>query len=327
MTRARRPPLEPVASQSKAAKVKPWPSVWVWKGKLRSLLISATAVSLVGTFPTIAKAGSDDERPTGPPLKSRPLTTEGPMRSSTRSENSPSSRPETAPNNGRPRGYGTPEQHGFSPVVPTPLVVPPSPEAGRYLHDGFYLHMALGFGSLIAKVSGESAQVREATIRSVASGLDAGVGGTPWPGVVLGARVTMQTGSVVTVDAGGASREWNANLRLAGLELMMDYYPWPTDGVHVLGALGGAMLSLQPTSFADSDHDAFLMPGILATLGVGWQGWIARQWSLGGLLSFEMGSFRGADQKFTYGKQVSEQLQGLSANSYTVLLSVESTFH
>lgn len=223
--------------------------------------------------------------------------------------------------------YGTPTQHGYAPVVAPALVVPPEPEARRHLHDGFYLHMSIGFGSLRSTLNGTGARTSSAEFNSVAAQLEVSAGGTPWPGVVLGGRLATITSTAVNVRTNQGKFRQDASFNQVTLQGMTDIYPWPTDGFHLLGALGIGSLSLQPSSLAETYRKPFNLGGAVATVGIGWQGWIARQWSMGGLFTMDGGWYPESSQTFVYGAAPDEKLDKLSGRSFSVIMSFEATLH
>ncbi|HQB46098.1 MAG TPA: hypothetical protein PLV85_20970, partial [Polyangiaceae bacterium] len=84
-------------------------------------------------------------------------------------------------------GYGTPAQYGYPSPPPAPPVPPAQPPTGVYLHDGFYLRMALGLGLHNITVAPHPGDTIHASTQNLL--FDVGVGGTPMDGFAIGGRI------------------------------------------------------------------------------------------------------------------------------------------
>jgi len=125
-----------------------------------------------------------------------------------------------------------------------------------------------------------------ATFEIQAGGLiiDLGVGGTPVDGFVIGGRLVGMTGTDPSVKVGDDERDTGGDVTFSKAELFTDVYPWPDEGVHFLGAVGPAAIGYNHESM-DSGESHTTMGGFGVTLGAGWEGWVGKEWSIGGMLS------------------------------------------
>ena len=169
-------------------------------------------------------------------------------------------------------------------------------ETGVREHDGFYLRMGIGVGRLGASFNSErSTQLAGSAEGSFANGAFASelaFGGTPAPGLVIGGTINLSaTGDVTTQDltVNGAPVP-EITYRQASLLFLgpfIDYYIDAHLGWHVQGALGIAGLTLveEDRSVARPRVKSRMETGGLGfAIGAGWEGWVAKQWSMGVLL-------------------------------------------
>ncbi len=168
----------------------------------------------------------------------------------------------------------------YPPARPV-MVEPPKEEPGRHLHDGFYLRMALGGGALAATYESSTAAGAEAEVGGGGVGIDLWLGGTPWPGLVIGGAITGNSAANPRVEtSAGSSSADKTNLSATMLGLFVDGFPDPEGGLHI-----GGMLGLATLTYTDKDNDEERRHGGGgAALWVGYAGWIGSDWSLGGML-------------------------------------------
>ncbi len=169
-----------------------------------------------------------------------------------------------------------------------------APDRGAHRHDGFYLRAASGFGAYDERANSQTADVYQGRLRIRSRGFavasEFAMGGTPFEGLVIGGGVysmTVYTSSVTfnketapAEDVGVESRDFSV------VGVFVDRYFVPTLGVHVQGALGIAQqlgLTVNSDPFDSDDYNP-VGPGIM--LGLGYEMWIAEQWSLGVLARF-----------------------------------------
>jgi hypothetical protein len=146
-------------------------------------------------------------------------------------------------------------------------------------HDGFYTRFAVGFASQSTSLDdGVPAPNLEATGGALV--INALVGGAPAPGVIIGGSLALDTLASTTFESGDYAAKTGMNLISIGP--FIDGYPNSRGGFHLGGTVGPAFARLNNnTGFAGSKSNGV---GLAAWLGYDW--WVADQWSVGGLLRF-----------------------------------------
>ncbi len=166
----------------------------------------------------------------------------------------------------------------------------PNAPANARKHDGGYLHFAFGPSWLRGKYTGALLGCKGCTYGESVS--DAKLGGNTmnaemalgWSladGVVLGARGVISVINGWSFDGGVATNGPEVNgspsilLTAAGL---LDWYPMPAHGLHVFVSPGYITGKI-----ADSDGRlaAASMRGIAVGTGIGYEGWVSDEWSIG----------------------------------------------
>jgi hypothetical protein len=145
--------------------------------------------------------------------------------------------------------------------------------------------------------------------------------------VGLGGKVVGIAGSDPTLASNGTTNQLAGALSLGSLQLAADWYPDPKGGFHIQGGLGPASLSFDPTEDR-GDDDAVTLDGIGGSVGVGYEGWIGRQWSLGGLLQVQWAAFDGtidARRPVPLAAEASEDGRGVAALAPMLMLT--ATYH
>jgi hypothetical protein len=149
-------------------------------------------------------------------------------------------------------------------------------EPGAYLHDGFYLRMALGVS--YGWVSGEG-PLGDAHLSGSGPALLLAVGGTPVRGLVFAFNLMFSS-----VDGDFAGAPPGATGRATTVEpvvgALVDWYPVPEDGWHLGGSLGFGGVGLTDSTGFNSNGYSL---GVAALGGYDW--WIGPQWSIG-VMSF-----------------------------------------
>lgn len=184
--------------------------------------------------------------------------------------------------------YGTPGYWGYGP--PPPPRVPPPVERGVHLHDGLYVRLGFGGGSLRSKIAPSDASATDVEISGTALGFDMGVGGTPIEGFVLGGRLSGISAAGPAIQIGSDEQSSNGSLNLSTIQMFTDIYPWPSEGLHIFGAFGFATLTYDPTANGAGAASSSVNGYAFGT-GAGWEAWVGKQWSIGGMLALHWARF------------------------------------
>jgi hypothetical protein len=146
-----------------------------------------------------------------------------------------------------------------------------------HTHDGFYLRLGLGFGSLSGTVK---QTVGSFETESDASGggvaVEFAMGGTVAPGLVIGGGSYGVSIPTPTYDTDGTEADGDG-LILSSIGPFIDYYFDPTGGGHIQAAVAFATADQGEGDLADS----YSGTGYSLMIGGGYEWWIGEQWSLG----------------------------------------------
>jgi hypothetical protein len=178
------------------------------------------------------------------------------------------------------------------------------------LHDGFYLRLSAGLGSLSASFDDKTANGETLDGTNPAFGADFALGGSPRPGFVIGGALMYQGGNLDLRR--GLERAPSRGVSLAVAGFFIDFFPAPRRGFHLGGLIGPAVLAvknvgdgLKPTAGA----------GVAAWLGYDF--WVGDEWSLGPTLKL-VGAATGDTESDS---------SDLSATSGAALLSFSILYH
>jgi hypothetical protein len=153
----------------------------------------------------------------------------------------------------------------------TPSAKQPPPK-GRY-HDGFYSRFSIGGGYFSSSVqtSGFSLDVAGASFA-----IDGMIGGSPIPGLAVGGLFSLERAFSPTVTSGDASGTLDYDVVFGTLGAFVDAFPNPRSGFHVGGIVGYSY------AYLTSDHgDSTTAKGFGGGGFVGYDAWMADEWSLG----------------------------------------------
>jgi hypothetical protein len=174
-----------------------------------------------------------------------------------------------------------------------PSPAPPSPRATlapyekAYVHKGLYVGLTSSIGGLGVWGNGPTGS---ASISGFATGQSLAIGGSPVPGLaiagVLGwtttAGDTFHGGPMVSVMTTGAVQtpvttlKGNASAATFLFGVLADWFPLPTGGWHVGGALG-----LGGATVTDDAHNMIGGSSVAGSVFGGYQWWLGPSWSLG----------------------------------------------
>ena len=167
------------------------------------------------------------------------------------------------------------ETHAVAAPVKPPAATNERP--GVHKHDGFYLRLGAGASAVTGSTTlgGDGID-----LSGLGLATEFVLGGTAAPGLVVGGGTfgtvvpTMTyamrvNGVKLEKDGGGATA-------LGFVGPFVDYYPNPSKGLHVQGAVGLTTSSITfPSELSASGT------GVGAMVGVGYEWWVGEQWSAG----------------------------------------------
>ncbi len=187
-------------------------------------------------------------------------------------------------------------------VMAGPAQAQPRGAPGAHRHDGLHLRLGIGLGGLnVARTSRSSIRDmdRDSTVSGGSGELEVTLGGTVGSGIVLGGTLLLGSTPDAEIDPDASGEE---NLRLDGsmniglLGFTLDWYPDDRAGFHLGATLGalGAWARLPDSSAAhEYGFDGIGGEGGALMITIGYEWWIGRQWSLGGLFRFLGGQIHG----------------------------------
>jgi hypothetical protein len=129
------------------------------------------------------------------------------------------------------------------------------------------------------------------------------IGGTVDPGLVVGATLHSITPFQLRVREDGDTHS-TGTTDIALLGAFVDWYFKPEKGFHLQGAIGPSFATLKGNGryFADDD---FSGTGAGMMVGFGYEAFVSKDWSLGGLAQLQIGGVRlkgdDTDEKFDLG--------------------------
>jgi hypothetical protein len=179
-----------------------------------------------------------------------------------------------------------PEQPPPPPPEPPPPVDAVPMGGGIETHDGFYLRVALGFGSLSMQREGtgatDSTVFGNSSIQGGVVGSEVSIGGTPGGGLVIAGSLLSyrMPDPVIEYDAGNEA-DLDGALNLFVIGGGVDWYPSPSGGFHFGGLLGGA-IAVAPAPEISVFENIGGAGGALS-ISIGYDWWVGDEWSVGAL--------------------------------------------
>lgn len=157
-----------------------------------------------------------------------------------------------------------------------------APARDGYRHDGFYLRLATG--PTFHRTRIETNRAADAAIVAGGAGLAGGImlGGSPIPGLAVGGVVFGDVAPDPKVEVGDQTLSGDFETSTGSIGVFVDVFVDPEAGYHFGGSLGVIAHTFDdaknPTD-QEQTHEGFG-----GALWLGYDAWIAREWSLGGML-------------------------------------------
>lgn len=160
---------------------------------------------------------------------------------------------------------------------------------GYHEHDGFYLRMSAGLGTLHVARSTDQAGASDgiaftgstSTVGGASIFTELSVGGTPFRHIVIAGTFLGDNLPAAEVELASGSRfDLGSALTFAMLAPTIDVFPNTSGGFHAGGGVGWAVAT---ASISDPIFDTIGGGGLGATLHVGYDFWIGDDWSFGAM--------------------------------------------
>lgn len=155
-------------------------------------------------------------------------------------------------------------------------------EAGRYLHDGFYLRGSVGPSLHVTRIETDRSVDPVMEVSGAGLSGDFMVGGTPIAGLVIGGALMGDVAPEPKVEVGDRETEADFESSAGLLAAFVDLYVDPEIGLH-FGAAAGVFQHTSDDA-ADSTDQEETHEGFGGAVFAGYDAWIAPEWSLGGML-------------------------------------------
>ncbi len=202
------------------------------------------------------------------------------------------------------------------------LVAAPARADEPRVHDGLYLRLSLGAAAQESTFAFAEQPPGAALHR--ASGFGAAyafaAGGTVAPGLVIAGELSARGVDGPTTTPGRGSPLAARATSTSSMLGVVDWYPWPRRGVHLLGGAGLGTVSVELARDAD-DREPRARAGAAWMFGAGVERWVSERWSLGAVARF--------DACLANGEASEAPAEGpaFHAASRAVTLSVAGTYH
>ena len=159
------------------------------------------------------------------------------------------------------------------------------PSTSRRVHDRFYLRGSIGVGHMAVRFTPDL--LEDDRVHGRSSSFDLQLGGTPTRGLVVGGGLFLQSMRHDDLEATGASPDDDSpgEVSLFALGPFVDFYPDPQQGFHFGGTLALAGLAYDAPGTTGPAESRGAGGGAFGAW-VGYDAWIAREWSLGAQLRY-----------------------------------------
>ncbi|HET9960326.1 MAG TPA: hypothetical protein VFQ61_37805 [Polyangiaceae bacterium] len=192
-----------------------------------------------------------------------------------------------------------------------PPKAPPAPsqtKSAAFVHDGFYLRFALGPALSATSLRTDRVASPDVSLTGFGGALDAWLGWTVASGVVLGPSLSGASHQSSAARLGETKGQIDAARTLFGI--FLDAYPNPQRGFHFGGIL--ALANLQLSGKDGGNFSSFSGGGLGLEVFGGYEIFIARDWSAGGMVRLG-GVFVRDEESFGTNDQVTRQATSFSA--------------
>jgi opacity protein-like surface antigen len=167
-----------------------------------------------------------------------------------------------------------------------------------HTHDGFYFQGNIGPGYLTTSPAADEGA--DIDIKYSGFGVGGGLlfGGTPAPGLVIGggtANVVALSPKITVEGEESDLGDGDLTLNLSTLGVFGTYYPDPNAGLNLHLMVAYGVLSVSDSDGDDSDNNP---SGVAITAGVGYDFWVAQEWSIGVLGRFTYAALSYEDVSF-----------------------------
>jgi len=201
-------------------------------------------------------------------------------------------------------------------VVSRPALANPF---GYHEHDGFYMRMSGGAGSLLVDRSTEGATVQSSSAYSGDSSSVGGasifaelsIGGTPFRRVVVAGTLLGTNLPAAGLELASGSRvQLGSPLWFAFVGPTVDVFPNRTGGFHFGTGIGWAVATAGVE--AAGLFDTIGGGGIGGTLSLGYDAWVGDDWSLGVIARGVLARIRGEQQSSNVVAHESDTVSSMS---------------
>ncbi len=187
--------------------------------------------------------------------------------------------------------YGACEPSRAAAAAVAPLTPAPPPRTNARRHDGFYLRLGIGVGWFASEAEPQTTSSVEeipasTAPRIFATGLaiptELAIGGTPGAGVALGVgfySAQLPLGTYFRGRGDFVVRESAEAGALSMTGVFINHYVVPTAGFNYL--VSPCVAVLVPGESETVVDETLVGVGYGAVFGLGYEGWIANQWSMG----------------------------------------------
>jgi hypothetical protein len=189
-----------------------------------------------------------------------------------------------------------------------------APARSGYSHEGFYLRLSPGIAYGETRVQTDRVSQPDYKLAGAGFALDAWLGFALSPGLVLGPSVSYWGSNDGDPSLSGGASSGSSSNTLIGA--FIDAYPNPRRGEHFGGAL--TLAGVSASLSGRSEIKDYQGGGVGFLVFSGYDFWIGRTWSLGGLV--KLGGLATRSTIEIGGQEVKRQAMSYSASLGVTLL-------